>query len=514
MSSTDDFVHILSGPNPSPSHPGWSTTQELLNNCKADRQFTEGLIYDALVAKYPHHHVAVVPGYPTDFLAFGSASQDVTFSPHKEIGLIERSFLPPARRYNDENGGNFADTVIFGMFDYQYKTNQFLVYIADCQDGMYKKKFSYVLYEYKDSTEKIFAQQITDELIAAAAKYAQELHNEVLVFDQGFWQKNKELYENIQKSNWEDVILEQEKKEAIIEDVLGFFNAESRYAEFGVPWKRGVIFYGPPGNGKTISTKALMHDISKRTSPKIESLYVKTFNSFAGPEYGIRQIFMQARRLAPCLLIFEDIDSLILPNVRSYFLNEVDGLESNHGILMIGSTNHLERLDPGIAKRPSRFDRKYLFDVPNREERIQYCDYWRHKLRNNKKVDFPKVMSEKVAEITSDFSFAYMKEAFVAALLVIVARSDEKSRLRRREDDLSGNVLWKELYKQIESLRREMDGDDDEDAVSSASMTVGMTGGMSMTGMWPALGGVLDERRPSPLDFPLLNRNNGMPRYY
>ena len=114
-----------------------------------------------------------------------------------------------------------------------------------------------------------------------------------------------------------------------------------------------------------------MHDISKRTKPTIESLYVKTFTSYAGPEYGIRQIFLMARRMAPCLLIFEDIDSLVSPGVRSYFLNEVDGLESNHGILMIGSTNHLERLDPGIAKRPSRFDRKYFFDVPSREERIQ-----------------------------------------------------------------------------------------------------------------------------------------------
>lgn len=272
-----------------------------------------------------------------------------------------------------------------------------------------------------------------------------------------------------------------------------------------------------------------MHDISKRTTPKIESLYVKTFNSFAGPEYGIRQIFLQARRLAPCLLIFEDIDSLILPNVRSYFLNEVDGLESNHGILMIGSTNHLERLDPGIAKRPSRFDRKYLFDVPNQEERIQYADYWRHKLRKNKKVEFPEEMSARIAEITADFSFAYMKEAFVAALLVIVARSDKKWRTGRREDDLSDNILWKELKKQIESLRREMDGDDDEDSGSRKSMTSGMdmtagvsmtqpvmanNGSMNMAGMWPALGSVLDERRTNPLNVPVVNRNNAMPRYF
>jgi len=250
-------------------------------------------------------------------------------------------------------------------------------------------------------------------------------------------------------------------------------------------------------NGKTISTKALMNDVSKKTSPTVESLYVKSFNSYAGPEHGIRQIFQKARQMAPCLLIFEDIDSLILPNVRSYFLNEVDGLESNHGILMIGSTNHLERLDPGIAKRPSRFDRKYLFDVPSRDERIQYSEYWRKKLRSNKKVEFPKEMSARIADITDLFSFAYMKEAFVAALLAIVRSGEEIPRYRSWEDNLTGNILWKELKKQVENLRREMDGEDQNP-----------TNGVSQ--MWPGLNtldAVLGEVRTPPMDV------NAMPMY-
>lgn len=241
-----------------------------------------------------------------------------------------------------------------------------------------------------------------------------------------------------------------------------------------------------------------MHDISKRISPKIESLYVKTFNNSVGPEYGIRQIFLMARRMAPCLLVFEDIDSLVSPRVRSYFLNEVDGLESNHGILMIGSTNHLEQLDPGIAKRPSRFDRKYLFDLPTKDERIQYCEYWRHKLRNNKEVEFLPAMSARVADITGGFSFAYMKEAFVAALLVIVARTDEKRRFRHREDDLTDNILWKELKKQVEALRKEMDNESENIASPS------------MSGLWPALNSILDEGRARPLD---INRN-AVPTYF
>jgi transitional endoplasmic reticulum ATPase len=244
-----------------------------------------------------------------------------------------------------------------------------------------------------------------------------------------------------------------------------------------------------------------MHDVSKRLHPSIESLYIKSFSSYGGPEMGIRQIFLKARQMAPCLLIFEDIDSLVNPMVRSYFLNEVDGLESNHGILMIGSTNHLERLDPGIAKRPSRFDRKYVFENPSRDERAQYSDYWRNKLKGNKKVEFPEEMSARVADLTADFSFAYMKEAFVAALLVIVARSDE-SRFSSREDGLDGNVLWKELKKQISALRKEMEEESEE---------AGSSMGMMKSEFLPAMSGILDHRstptqtQTQPMDI--------MPRY-
>lgn len=103
-----------------------------------------------------------------------------------------------------------------------------------------KNVFNYILVEDVDAEGKEVAQKKADELIAAASSWAQELHDEVLVFDQGFWQKNRDLWQNVQKSNWEDVILEKGKKEAIIEDVIGFFNAEEKYKEFNVPWKVGL----------------------------------------------------------------------------------------------------------------------------------------------------------------------------------------------------------------------------------------------------------------------------------
>lgn len=72
----------------------------------------------------------------------------------------------------------------------------------------------------------------------------------------------------------------------------------------------------------------------------------------------MEEVFSKARQSAPCVMILEDLDSLINDNNRSFFLNQLDGLESNDGLLIIGTTNHFERLDPGLSTRPSRFDRK------------------------------------------------------------------------------------------------------------------------------------------------------------
>lgn len=76
-------------------------------------------------------------------------------------------------------------------------------------------------------------------------------------------------------------------------------------------------------------------------SQPVPTLVVKTFAQRGyGPQMSVRQIFKKARQTAPCLLLFEDVDSLVTDQVRSYFFNEVDGLENNDGILMIASTNN------------------------------------------------------------------------------------------------------------------------------------------------------------------------------
>ena len=84
-------------------------------------------------------------------------------------------------------------------------------------------------------------------------------------------------------------------------------------------------------------------------------MFVKGWN---GEEYSMSQIFNKARELSPCVVVLEDLDSLINNANRSFFLNQMDGLSGNDGLLVIGTTNHFERLDPGLSSCPSRFDRK------------------------------------------------------------------------------------------------------------------------------------------------------------
>ena len=231
-----------------------------------------------------------------------------------------------------------------------------------------------------------------------------------------------------------------------------------------------------------------MNSLFEKTGGSIPSLYVKS----APTTYNIRQVFQQARFMAPCLLIFEDIDTVVTVKTRSYFFNEVDGLgtllraqtplsleqvssdlsystENNDGIFMVASTNHLDKLDPGLSSRPSRVDRKYLFPLPSESERILYCSYWRSKLaKRNVKIEFPKKLCPAIASITDEFSFAYLQEAFVATLLVIAG---DRSELvggsgggngdghddNDDDDGLNKYELWREMKIQVKALRHDMD---------------------------------------------------------
>ncbi|KAF1926283.1 proteasome-activating nucleotidase [Didymella exigua CBS 183.55] len=289
--------------------------------------------------------------------------------------------------------GTLTDDFRFARFQYIWEGKEFLVYYVVWQDTFSQpKKLFFILHPRSESRIINGHCQETDALLLAAGEWTSQLHEEIFVFDNGYWDKSKELWRSVSGASWTD----------------GFFDNQELYARFSAPWKRGIILHSVPGNGKTVSIKALMASLYNRPD-LIPSLYVKSFETNC-----------QTEHMAPCVPIFEDLDSLVNDDIRSYFLNEVDGLESNDGLPMIGSTNHLGKLDPAISERPSRFDRKYHFKIPGEEEREVYVEYWRNKLLKNETVEFPEELCGVIAKVSEGFSFAYLKELFVMALLSLV----------------------------------------------------------------------------------------------
>jgi len=252
--------------------------------------------------------------------------------------------------------------------------------------------------------------EVAENFLRAVCEYCDEVHGEILVYEDGYWTKDDKLFTSIKSATFENLILPPQLKRELREDFRRFFVSREVYRKYGIPWKRGVLLIGPPGNGKTHAIKALVNEL------KLPCLYVKSFKAERGAEQSnMRKVFARARRSAPCLVALEDLDALIEDENRAFLLNELDGFAANEGVVVIASTNHPEKLDPAILDRPSRFDRKYHFALPALPERLAYVKHWNQKLQIEMRLTEAEGVA--VAECTDRFSFAYLKELFLSAMM-------------------------------------------------------------------------------------------------
>jgi len=232
----------------------------------------------------------------------------------------------------------------------------------------------------------------------------------VLVFHGSCWNRSKEHGDAIRAASFDDLVLEPALTAQLRADFRRFLGARAQYEAHGVPWRRGALFLGPPGNGKTHTLRALLHELG------VPALYVQSVKArYETEEANLRRVFERARLLQPCALVLEDLDALVNAENRSFFLNQLDGFEANVGLIVIATTNHPGRIDAAILDRPSRFDRKYTFPIPALPERKAYLRAWQAKIAE--RTGFRVEDADAIAERTEGFSFAYLKELVMSSLL-------------------------------------------------------------------------------------------------
>ena len=219
--------------------------------------------------------------------------------------------------------------------------------------------------------------------------------------------------------SWDKLILPHPLKEDIRLNIENFMLGELMYRKFGIPYKRGLLFTGPPGNGKTMLLKVI--------ASSYPSWQMVIFRCRINSDNDdLDNVFEDAKNLSPAILCFEDVDSLFRSQISlSHFLNKLDGFEDLDGILILATTNHPEEIDPALTNRPSRFDRVWIINLPDFGCRHKYL---RRCFNGNLSESF---LSE-LAQATEGFSVAYLKELYVSASI----RAMQGNRHRPDENDI------------------------------------------------------------------------------
>ncbi len=190
----------------------------------------------------------------------------------------------------------------------------------------------------------------------------------------------REVYIEIPQVKWDEIGGLDEVKREIIEAVEWPLKYPHVFEKLGIRPPRGILLYGPPGTGKTLLAKAVAHESQANfiavKGPEVLSKWV------GESEKAIRTIFQRARQVAPCIIFFDEIDSIaprrgstygdsgVTDRIVNQLLTEMDGLQRTKDVVVIAATNRPDILDPALL-RPGRFDRIIYVPPPDEEARYE-----------------------------------------------------------------------------------------------------------------------------------------------
>ena len=196
-----------------------------------------------------------------------------------------------------------------------------------------------------------------------------------------------------------DVAGEDEAKENLAE-IVDYLHNPGKYREVGATVPKGILLVGPPGTGKTMLAKAVAGEANVPFFSMSGSEFVEMFVGMGASK--VRDLFKQAKEKAPCIVFIDEIDAIgqkrdgrvggndEREQTLNQLLTEMDGFETNNGVIILAATNRPESLDPALT-RPGRFDRRVPVELPDLKGREEILKVHAKKVKLDETVDFNKI---------------------------------------------------------------------------------------------------------------------------
>lgn len=227
----------------------------------------------------------------------------------------------------------------------------------------------------------------------------------------------------------------------IISEIQKFWEREEYFREYGLTYKRGMLFHGPPGTGKTCAIKVIMNDVVKRGGIVIR--FTNPYDFMGG-----MRILRQIQPTTPVVVTMEDIDSTLDIHSESEVLNILDGVNAVDRVVFLATTNYPDRLGARIVNRPSRFDKVFRIGFPSAASRRMYFEHLigqGDSERLAEKVSDLKIDLDQWVKDTDEMSLAHLKELFIQVVIIGDPYEESIELLKKMTDYVDGNSAQNQL---------------------------------------------------------------------